>query len=150
MATPAMTGGKATASPAEGGAFTAWDGYISGRNLVLEPGRRIVQSWRTTRFTAEDPDSQIEVLLEPVAGGTRLTLHHTNVPDGHTGYQDGGWQDHYFEPMKRWFENLSRLRRERSRRVASRVRVIGSARSRPTRCQQGDTHGARRRHRPPW
>jgi activator of HSP90 ATPase len=99
----AMTGGAATASPGEGAVFTAWDNYISGRNLTLEPGRRIVQSWRTTRFTAEHGDSQIEVLLEPVAGGTRLTLHHTNVPDGHTGYQDGGWQDHYFEPMKRWF-----------------------------------------------
>jgi hypothetical protein len=20
-----------------------------------------------------------------------------------TGYQDGGWQEHYFEPMKRYF-----------------------------------------------
>ncbi len=103
----AMTGGAATASPVEGDTFTAWDGYISGRNLVLEPGRRIVQSWRTTRFTIEDPDSQIEVLLEPVEGGTLLTLHHTNVPDGHTGYQDGGWQNHYFEPMKRHFLNLA-------------------------------------------
>src|SRR5260221_8960357 len=27
--------------------------------------RRIVQSWRTTKFSAADPDSQIEVLLEP-------------------------------------------------------------------------------------
>jgi uncharacterized protein YndB with AHSA1/START domain len=99
----AMTGGGATASPVVGGTFTAWGSYISGRNLVLEPGRRIAQSWRTTRFTADDADSQIEVILEPVAGGTRLTLHHMNVPDGHTGYQDGGWQDHYFEPMKRWF-----------------------------------------------
>ncbi len=99
----AMTGSAAQASPREGAAFTAWGGYIGGRNLVLQPGRRIVQSWRTTRFTPADADSQIEVLLEPVEGGTRLTLHHTNVPDGHAGYQDGGWQDHYFEPMKRWF-----------------------------------------------
>lgn len=99
----AMTGSAAQAARQEGAAFTAWGGYIGGRNLVLQPDRRIVQSWRTTRFTPADADSQIEVLLEPVAGGTRLTLHHTNVPDGHSGYQDGGWQDHYFEPMKRWF-----------------------------------------------
>ena len=99
----AMTGSAAEASSIEGGTFTAWGGYISGRNLTLEPGRRIVQAWRTTRFTAGDPDSQIEVLLEPAAEGTRITLHHTNVPDGHTGYQDGGWQEHYFEPMKRYF-----------------------------------------------
>jgi activator of HSP90 ATPase len=99
----AMTGSAAKATATVGASFTAWGGYISGRNLTLEPDRRIVQSWRTTRFTADDADSQIEVLLESVADGTRMTLHHTNVPDGHTGYQSGGWQEHYFEPMKRYF-----------------------------------------------
>lgn len=99
----AMTGSKARISAKEGAAFTAWDGYISGRNVTLEPGRRIVQSWRTTKFTTADPDSQIEVLLEPVPGGTKLTLHHTNVPDGHTSYRDGGWQKNYFTPMKAYF-----------------------------------------------
>lgn len=98
-----MTGSKAKAAPTEGAAFTAWGGYIKGRNLALEPGRRIVQTWRTTKFTKADPDLQIEVLLDPTADGTKLTLHHTNVPDGHTGYQDGGWQEHYLEPMKRYF-----------------------------------------------
>ena len=99
----AMTGAKAKASAKEGAAFTAWDGYISGRNVKLEPGRRIVQSWSTTQFTDADPDSQIDVLLEPVAKGTKLTLRHSNVPDGHNGYRDGGWQDYYFEPMKAYF-----------------------------------------------
>jgi activator of HSP90 ATPase len=99
----AMTGSAAEATAIEGASFTAWGGYITGRNLTLEPSRRIVQSWRTTRFTANDPDSRIEVLLEPTAEGSTLTLHHTDVPDGHTGYQNGGWQEHYFEPMKRYF-----------------------------------------------
>ena len=99
----AMTGSAAEAAAIEGASFTAWGGYITGRNLTLEPSRRIVQSWRTTRFTANDPDSRIEVLLEPTAEGSTLTLHHTDVPDGHTGYQNGGWQEHYFGPMKRYF-----------------------------------------------
>jgi activator of HSP90 ATPase len=99
----AMTGGKAKASPREGAAFTAWDGYISGRTLELEPGRRIVQSWRSSKFAKTDPDSRIEILLEPVKGGTKLILHHTEVPDGHTSYRDGGWQSNYFEPMKKYF-----------------------------------------------
>jgi activator of HSP90 ATPase len=103
----AMTGSAAEAATIAGASFTAWGGYISGRNLMLEPERRIVQAWRTTRFTTDDSDSQIEVLLEPTAQGTKLTLHHTNVPDGHTGYQDGGWQEHYFEPMKRYFGGKS-------------------------------------------
>ena len=99
-----MTGNKpARISACEGDDFTAWNGYISGRNLKLEPGRRIVQSWRTTRFKDDDADSEIEVLLEPVAGGTLVTVRHRNVPDGHTSYRDGGWQKSYFEPMKRYF-----------------------------------------------
>jgi uncharacterized protein YndB with AHSA1/START domain len=66
-----ITGGqKAQISAQEGAAFTVWNGYITGRNLKLEPGRRIVQSWRTTKFTATDPDSQIEAAA---AGGRR---HH--------------------------------------------------------------------------
>ena len=99
-----MTGGQAASTSAKEGAdFTAWNGYISGKNLKLEPGRRIRQSWRTTKFTEADADSEIEVLLEPTAGGTRLTLRHSNVPDGHTSYRDGGWQRSYFEPMKAYF-----------------------------------------------
>lgn len=99
-----MTGGKpATCSAAVGGTFTVWNGYIVGRNLALEPGKRIVQSWRTKKFTAADPDSEIEVLFEPVGNGTRVTVNHRNVPDGHTSYRDGGWQRSYFEPMKAYF-----------------------------------------------
>lgn len=99
----AMSGAEATASPEVGGEFTAWDGYITGRNLELEPGRRILQSWRTSEFTAEDADSTIEVLLEPDAYGTRLRLRHSNVPTGHRGYEDGGWRSNYFEPMIAYF-----------------------------------------------
>ena len=48
-----ITGGQqAQISAQEGAAFTVWNGYITGRNLKLEPGRRIVQPWRTTKFTA--------------------------------------------------------------------------------------------------
>jgi activator of HSP90 ATPase len=99
----AMTGAEAHASAKAGAEFTAWDGYISGRNIALERPRRIVQSWRTSQFAETDPESRIEVLLEKVAGGTKLTLHHSNVPDGHTSYRDGGWQDYYFAPMQAYF-----------------------------------------------
>ncbi len=108
-----MTGGKANQSPRIGATVTAWDGYITGKNLELVPGRRIVQSWRTTKFTDDDPDSKIAVTLRPVAGGTRLTLRHSRVPDGHTSYEEGGWQDNYFTPMKAYFaKQAARLRRK--------------------------------------
>ena len=101
----AMTGAPARIAAEPGGAYTAWDGYISGRNLELVPHRRIVQSWRTTRFAEDQADLTITVTLTPVEAGTLLTLLHADVPDGQTSYESGGWQAHYFEPMKTYFAN---------------------------------------------
>ena len=101
----AMTGAEAVVDPTVGGEFTAWDGYIWGRTLALDPGVRIVQSWRTSEFDEDVPDSQIEVVLAPVAGGTSVRLIHTGVPIDQLGYENGGWQDNYFEPMKAYFGN---------------------------------------------
>lgn len=63
-----MTGSPAHATANVGDPFDAWDGYISGKNLELETGIRIVQSWRATSYKDSDGDSQIEVSLEPVEG----------------------------------------------------------------------------------
>jgi activator of HSP90 ATPase len=104
-----MTGGAASGSAKVGTPFTAWDGYIRGRNLELETGRRIVQSWRTTEFGDDDPDSKITLTLKPVDGGTKLILLHTNIPDGQGGYKQG-WIDHYFVPMKEYFAKAKRRR----------------------------------------
>jgi uncharacterized protein YndB with AHSA1/START domain len=99
----AMTGAEARVDPRVGGEFSAWDGYIHGRTLELEPGRRILQSWRTLEFQERDVDSQIEVLLEAVDDGTLVRLRHSDVPVDHRGYEDGGWRDNYFEPMMAYF-----------------------------------------------
>jgi uncharacterized protein YndB with AHSA1/START domain len=100
-----MTGGAATINPDVGGDFVAWDGYITGTTLELDPHRRIVQTWRTTSFTDEDEDSIIEVLLEPVGDETRITVRHSNVPSEHLGYEDGGWKKSYFDPMHSHFSS---------------------------------------------
>jgi len=99
----AMTGSGARITARVGGAFSAWDGYISGKTLELEKGSRIVQAWRTTEFDADDPDSRLEVLLQEVKGGTKVTLVHTNIPAGHGEEYRKGWIDFYFKPMKEYF-----------------------------------------------
>jgi activator of HSP90 ATPase len=99
----AMTGAGAKVSARIGGAFTAWDGYIFGKNLKLKPAKQILQSWRTTEFAASDPDSQIDVLFEKAPTGTKLTLHHTNIPGGQSDYKSG-WRECYFDPMKKYFK----------------------------------------------
>ncbi len=100
-----MTGSPANISSQVGGEFTAWDGYIQGRNLELEPDERILQSWRTAEFAADEPDSLIELILEPVGSQTRVTLHHTQLPP-HGGQYEQGWVDSYFEPMQEYFSRL--------------------------------------------
>ncbi len=101
----AMTGGAAQISPTVGGTFSAWDGYITGATLELEPYRRIVQSWRTIEFPADAPDSQLEILLEESADGTLLTLKHSNIPAGQGPAYESGWVDNYFDPMKDYFSD---------------------------------------------
>lgn len=102
----AMTGGgKAKASPKVGAPFTSFDGYSFGANLDLVPGKRIVQSWRTTDFAAGDPDSTLEVTLTSVPGGTRLSLAHSGIPEGQDDYKEG-WKEFYFGPMKAYFAAL--------------------------------------------
>jgi uncharacterized protein YndB with AHSA1/START domain len=105
-----MTGAKAKAKASRkvGGAFTAWDGYIRGKNIELVPGKRIVQSWRTTQFSDADPDSILTVALAPAKGGAKLTLEHSNAPSDYKGYEEGGWEDNYFAPMKEYFSAMKK------------------------------------------
>ena len=99
-----MTGGEASISDKEGAKFSAWDGYIVGENLELEPYGRILQKWRTSSFEDEDPDSHLEIVFDEVDGRTEITLIHTNIPEDGEDYETG-WEEHYFQPMKEYFEN---------------------------------------------
>lgn len=102
-----MTGGKAVVDPSVGGEFSAWDGYIEGKTLQLEPGRRIVQSWRSSDFPLGAGDSRLEVHLLDVpadqGGGCEITIIHTEIPEGQGAQYDSGWRSHYLEPMLKYF-----------------------------------------------
>jgi activator of HSP90 ATPase len=99
-----FTGAAAQIAPEVGGAFTAWDGYISGTTIELESPRRILQQWRTTEFPSDSPDSILEILFIPTDLGTRLILNHSNIPDGQGDSYFTGWQDYYFEPMLEYYK----------------------------------------------
>jgi hypothetical protein len=99
----AMTGGMATASDKVGGRFTAWNGYLAGKNLELKPHWCIVQAWRTTKFSDGDPDSRLELCIHPKGGGCELLLIHSKIPPDQVAGYRSGWIEYYFEPMKRYF-----------------------------------------------
>jgi len=99
----AMTGSPAKVDGREGGDFTAWDGYIWGTFLELEENKRILQHWRTSEFPEEADDSLVEIKFEDEGGKTKLTLIHTNIPDGQDSYKQG-WEDFYFKPMMEFYK----------------------------------------------
>jgi uncharacterized protein YndB with AHSA1/START domain len=99
----AMTGGPASADGNIGGSFNIMDGYITGTNLSLEPGRRIVQAWRTKDFPDGAPDSRLEIELSSSGAGTLIRLRHTEIPDGQGSDYEDGWRKYYFDPMRKYF-----------------------------------------------
>jgi activator of HSP90 ATPase len=100
----AFTGSAAEIDPVKGGKYFAWEGYIWGTTQDLTPGKRIRQTWRTTEFPDDSPDSILEILFEPDGEGTRLTLIHTAIPDDQADQYRKGWEDYYFEPMKKYYK----------------------------------------------
>ena len=98
-----MTGSPAKVAGHVQGEFTAWDGYIWGTFLELEEDKRIVQAWRTGEFPEDAEDSRVEILFEEVNGKTKLTLKHSNIPDGQADGYKTGWEDFYFKPMREYF-----------------------------------------------
>ncbi len=99
----AMTGSPAKVDGKIAGKFTAWDGYIFGSTLALEPDQRIVQAWRTSEFADDDPDSLVEISLKETKGGTKITLTHSQIPTGQEDSYRQGWEDFYFKPMLAYF-----------------------------------------------
>ncbi len=123
----AFTGSKATGGSRVGEPFTAWDGYILGVHLELEPGRRIVQAWRTSDFPPGSEDSRLEIVLVEVAGMTRLTLTQSNIPDGQAEQYREGWEDFYFAPLAKYVA----ARPARKAPTAAKPRAAKGARAKP-------------------
>jgi uncharacterized protein YndB with AHSA1/START domain len=99
----AFTGDEAVVVPEVGGEHQSAGGYIKGRTLELNEGSRIVQSWRTTEFPPESPDSRVEITLEPTLGGTLVTLLHTDIPVGQGDRYRQGWNEYYLSRLKTYF-----------------------------------------------
>jgi activator of HSP90 ATPase len=105
----AFTGAPAKISPRVGGAFTAWGGYIHGRNVRLTPGKKIVQEWRPSEASwPVDHFSMVTFSLEGIRGGTRISFTQTKVPEEHVGHLSTGWKESYWEPLEKYFTSRPR------------------------------------------
>ena len=99
-----FTGSEAKIDPKVGGRFTAWDGYIKGKNVELIRGRKIVQEWATSEWPADYPPSRLELSFSKVKTGTEILMEHSGVPVDEVDEVEQGWIDFYWEPMKTYFK----------------------------------------------
>ena len=95
-----VTGRKAVMSNKVGGKFSTDAGQVTGVNVDLVPGRRLVQAWRRRDFP-EGIYSMAAITLNPIpSGGTELVLTHRGVPKHLLDQIEDYWRLGYWAPMK--------------------------------------------------
>ena len=95
-----MSGG----APAEidanvGGAFSYFGGMVSGINVEMAPGERLVQAWRAGSWDA-GVYSIARFELKPEGNGTRLVFDHAGYPEAEEKHLEDGWHSNYWEPLR--------------------------------------------------
>jgi activator of HSP90 ATPase len=124
-----LSGETAKISRKVGGSFTAWSGHISGINLVLTPGEKIVQAWRATGWW---PDHYSIAIfdMQKVKTGTKLRFTQIGIPANRYSGHYRGWIETYWTPMKEIFERGTISEATRARVAIDRTERIAKGRFR--------------------
>ena len=118
-----LSGEKAKISNKVGGRFTAWGSHITGINLVLKPGEKIVQAWRATGW---QPDYYSIAIfdLNKINKGTKMHFTQVGVPPNRYSGHYRGWIETYWTPMKEIFATGAISERTRARVEADKTQRI--------------------------
>jgi len=117
-----LSGEKAKISQKVGGHFTAWGGHISGINLVLKRGKKIVQAWRATGWW---PDHYSIAIFDIDRAKSGSTLRFTQIgipPHRYSGHYRG-WIETYWKPMKELLQQGSTSKETRAAVALDRKRI---------------------------
>ena len=96
-----LSGAPADISPSAGGSFSLFGGAITGRNVELEPSKRIIQAWHAGDW-GEGAYSIVRFELTAEGTGTRLVFDHTGFPEGEEEHLTTGWYSNYWDPMHKY------------------------------------------------
>ncbi len=100
-----FTGSPAKISREAGGAFTAYDESIRGRNVELVPDKLIVQDWYCeTDGWPEGHLSRVSIMLKKKGGGCVLDFKQAGVPEAAYDEISEGWMEYYWAPMRKMLE----------------------------------------------
>jgi activator of HSP90 ATPase len=98
-----FTGSEAKCSTRVGGRFTAWNKYISGKNVKLVKDKVIVQEWKTSEWPEGYGPSILKISLKNEGEGTQVSMIQSRVPASQIDQYDKGWHESYWEPLKQYF-----------------------------------------------
>ncbi|PCI88177.1 MAG: hypothetical protein COB24_03540 [Hyphomicrobiales bacterium] len=97
-----MTGPPAEISADEGGEFSLFGGFITGRNIELVSGVRLVQAWRSKSWD-EGVYSVVLFTFEEADGKTLVKLVHTGFPVDQKPHLEEGWHKNYWSNLSQKF-----------------------------------------------
>lgn len=97
-----LSGLRAKISRKVGGRFTAWGGHLSGINLALKPGQKIVQAWRDTGWWPDHYSTAIFDIRRE-RRGSKLRFTQIGIPPGRYSGHYRGWIETYWTPMREIF-----------------------------------------------
>jgi activator of HSP90 ATPase len=95
-----LTGAPASGDGSEGAAFSAFGGHVTGRNVELMPGKRVVQAWRAKTWP-EGLYSIARFELKAEGKGTKLVFDHDGFPEDMKKHLSDGWQSNYWDNLKK-------------------------------------------------
>lgn len=100
-----FTGDETVIEDKEGTSFSAFGGYITGKNIVLERGKKIIQTWRAEEEGwPADHFSEVVFILKNVDGGCELDFFHTAIPEHKAAAIENGWTEYYWNPLRIYLE----------------------------------------------
>ena len=99
-----FTGLPVTIEPHAGGAFSAFDGMLSGKILHIEPKTLHRSNLAVGKLAAYGAWTQVLTLsFWPAQDGARIELVHVNVPEEDFAGVSQGWEKYYWTP---WHDYL--------------------------------------------
>lgn len=98
----ALSGKSGQPGTTPGAEFVAFDGYVTGRQIEMVPGERLVQAWR---FPVWQPGtySVVQFTLTASGGGTRLAIEQHGEPTDWHDHVSTNWPTFYLKPIAAHF-----------------------------------------------
>lgn len=98
----AFSRGPVTVDPVVGGAFSMFDGNISGSFTKIEPNQVLEQTWRFRQWP-EGYHSNVTITFQEKSDHTFVTVKQVGIPVSDFDRTENGWRINYFRSIKQCF-----------------------------------------------